>query len=1164
MHPFPVSLHRVFFTWGVLAIFLLFAPFLARAVDQNGNGMSDVWEAAYGWDRIPSADDDGDGQSNLEESGAGTDPSNPRSVHRIQSLSIEGDSVHLEWPTMAGKRYQVQVSASLDEATWHDVGSVLPGDGATIEVDFPLSTTFTGDGALLSVWRGLEDEAGWNLDIVKGYAATGTPPPTEESTLAILDTPVDSDDHYSQWVRGWLIPPTTGDYLFWIASDDRGELRLSPSADPAEAVPIANVPYFTGHLVWNKYPEYQESDAVTLHANTPYYFEAFMTEWDGGDALSIAWSGPGFARELISDAQMATTPESLAELGRTALFFRVIAGDTDSDGDGVWDYEEKLAELDPNNPSTTPRVADREMLLGILSAENVVTVGTPEDRAYETGATCAQFVIRRSGGMEPLTIGYSISGTAIAGTDYDALPGTVTMGPSQKSVTIDVTPQPDFDVEPAETVTLNLNPGTDYHVGNPATATVTIDDAPDVLYVATLRGGTAPEERSGGYGYAALRVAGNKIFGTLSLQFGNLNSQQIGAEIFLSPTGAGGDVVLDLPLGQITAERWEFESTPEQSTAQILAALEGSQLHLRIASETFPLGEISGTFLVSPGWETMPIPPAVPTPPETLPGMGVTAEQAARFLTQATFGPTSESIAELQTKGIDTWLNEQFAMAPTLHLPDMRQCRARYLFKYGHDGWQSPRHETWWQRALTADDQLRQRMAFALSEIFVISELGVLDDSHEGVTNWYDMLLENAFGNYRDLLEKVTLSPIMGQYLSMVRNRKPDPETGSEPDENYAREVMQLFSIGLSQLNLDGSLKIDSAGMPIPTYNQDVIIGFAHVFTGWGYAYTGDPPSFLWGPQNDMDPMVQYPDYHDTGEKHLLDGHVVPAGQTGEQDLADALDLLANQPNVAPFLAKQLIQRFVTSNPSPGYVYRAATAFNASGGNLGATLRAILTDFEARSDTMLSNTTFGKLREPVIRYAHLLRAMNAQPPTLEEPPAEGEPTMPEGWFFLNMQYSFSHQAPLRSPSVFNFFQPGFLPPGELSEAGLYGPEFQIATESTTITEANEALALIHWGRWTSESDATGNGAGNIYPDLADELAILQNPDATLQENLESLLDHLNLKLLSGQMSPMLRQAILDGWAALPAWYDMSGDRPAGRVKLATYVIYTSPEYAVQK
>lgn len=1128
------------------------------AVDENANGMSDVWEAVYGKSLDPTHDNDGDGKTNRQESNAGTNPSDPASVHHVQSISSDGSIITLNWPTVPGKVYQIEVSHSLNTTEWQAVGTPQMGDGEMMMRQLPLDTTFLTGHALLAIWRSLPSDASWRLDRIIEYATTGTPAPTEETTIAQLDTPANSDDYYGQWLRGWLVPPATGPYTFYLASDDRSELRLATSNDPASATTIAFVSGHSGSYVWDKYPE-QTSAPIQLNAGQAYYFETFMTEGQGGDHLSVAWSGPGLPQQIIDGAYVATGGSSLAELQNQAggaLFFRVTAADTDSDADGVTDFEEIMARLDPMTGTTIPRAEDLNTVLGILNSANTVTIGSSVNRGYEDGLQTAQFTIHRSGGMEPLQIGFSISGTATSGLDFLPLPPSVSLSAAENATNIQVHPLLDDLVEPAETVVLTLNPGMDYLIGSPSESTIRIDDAEDVLYVATLRGSSQPGETSGGYGYAALRVAGNQLFGKLQVEFGNLTALQIDTEIFVSSTGSGGEIVLALPPGQINDHRWEFDPAGSLSREQILTALDSNELHLRIKSEAFPLGEISGTFLANEGWQSVPTPPAVPTPPETLPGASLTAQQAARFLIQASYGPTTDSITDLQAKGIDAWLNEQLAMAPTLHLPLMQARRQQALDESGgaSDGWQSPRHETWWQIALTSPDQLRQRMAFALSEIFVISELGVLDSSHEGVTNWYDMLATNAFGNYRELLEKVTLSPIMGQYLSMVRNRKPDPTTGSEPDENYAREVMQLFSIGLSRLNLDGSLQLDANGMPIPTYTQDDIVGLAHVFTGWGYGYTGSvPPNFFWGPREDLLPMVQYPDYHDTNEKRLIDGAIIPAGQTGEEDLNQALDLLANHPNVAPFMARRLIQRFVTSNPSPGYIYRVASVFNETDGDLGETLRAILTDHEARSVEAMSTQTFGKQREPVLRYTHLARAMQAQPPVPND-----------SWYYMNMQYSLTHQAPLRSPSVFNFFQPDYLPSGTLADAGLVAPEFQITSETTTILQANTEHHLVHWGQWTPREDAEGNHY-SIRLDYADEIALLQNTSLPFADNLETLLQHLNLKMLAGQMSPELDQAIRDAWASLPSWYNETNtDHLAGRVRLALYLILQSPEYAIQK
>ena len=348
--------------------------------------------------------------------------------------------------------------------------------------------------------------------------------------------------------------------------------------------------------------------------------------------------------------------------------------------------------------------------------------------------------------------------------------------------------------------------------------------------------------------------------------------------------------------------------------------------------------------------------------------------EAARMLTRATFGPTMASIAEYRTyPDAASWIDAQMALPASLVSP--------YTRANSNGSNPEARHEAWWNNALAGDDQLRQRVAFALSQLFVVSDVdAALANAQYGIADYYDMLAGSAFGNYRELLEDVALHPVMGVYLSMVLNERADEATNVRPDENFAREVLQLFSIGLHEL--DASARPVPAGNPTPAYTQRTVEEFARVFTGWNY-----PAARRWNDtnisaRNYEGPMEPNEAFHDAGAKTLLNGAVAPAGLTARQDLEFALDNIANHPNVGPFISKQLIQRLVTSNPSPEYVARVSGTFDDDGagtrGNLGAVVRAILLDPEARTGH-LENPDFGKLREPVVRMVHLWRALDAVP-----------------------------------------------------------------------------------------------------------------------------------------------------------------------------------------
>ncbi|XOV86171.1 MAG: DUF1800 family protein [Pseudomonadota bacterium] len=516
----------------------------------------------------------------------------------------------------------------------------------------------------------------------------------------------------------------------------------------------------------------------------------------------------------------------------------------------------------------------------------------------------------------------------------------------------------------------------------------------------------------------------------------------------------------------------------------------------------------------------IPAPTPAPAPPDQT---ALTLEEAHRFLRQATFGPTTDAVIELRESGIEPWLNRQLFTPATLQVPYMLSLPE----PQNNFVAQANRVDAWFQAALQGEDQLRQRVAFALSQILVVSERGALFNAPYGLATYYDLLAQRAFGNYRDLLEAVTLSPAMGVYLSMLGNEKPDEARNIRPDENYARELMQLFTIGLVELNLDGTPRLDSNGLTIPTYDQSVIEGFAHVFTGWTY---GGSPRFRSPRRNFTRPMQAFADFHDTNPKRLLGGLVLPAGQTPEQDLAMALDNIFEHPNVAPFVSRQLIQKLVSANPSRAYVERVARVFNDDGngirGNLGAVVRAILLDEEARSPGQ--GETGGKLTEPLLRLTALWRAFDARS-------EEGT------YYFPSPEDAFS-QAPLRAPSVFNFFSPDFAPSGEIKLASLVSPEMQITNE-TTSSSVNNYLAFAIFLR---NSRSANLRPRDIYLSLEDDVAFASNPSVLVQRIAD--------KLLGGTISDELRA---ETEALVALWQG-----PDGRVMEAIHSIASSPEFAV--
>ncbi|WP_217900194.1 DUF1800 domain-containing protein [Noviherbaspirillum humi] len=539
--------------------------------------------------------------------------------------------------------------------------------------------------------------------------------------------------------------------------------------------------------------------------------------------------------------------------------------------------------------------------------------------------------------------------------------------------------------------------------------------------------------------------------------------------------------------------------------------------------------------------------PAEPPASQFAATASITQASAARFLGQATFGPTSTDISAVIWRGYDGWLTWQMQKPASSLTAVMNQAAA--TLQPPATLAQNQFFEAFWQKAVTADDQLRQRVAYALSQIFVVSMVDVqAGGMPRGMAGYHDMLANNAFGNFRALLQNVALHPVMGVYLNALHNEK---ESGQRvPDQNFAREIMQLFSIGLVQLNQDGTPKLVN-GAPVETYGDADIVGLSRVFTGWSWAGPDQTANRFYGyssptpdPDRDIKPMQMYPQFHSTLDKSFL-GVTIPGGGSGLSDLKIALDTLFNHPNVGPFIGRQLIQRLVTSNPSPAYVARVAAAFadNGSGvrGDMKAVIKAVLLDPEARSDVPTADG--GKLREPVLRLAHWMRSFNAKSAS--------------GRFLMTTTddpvYTLG-QSPLRSPSVFNFYRPGYTPPNTaIAAAGLVAPEFQITGETSVVGYLN----LIR--------DVIQNGAGtnrDIKADYGAEIALAATPD--------KLVERINLLLTGGQMSADLKSRIVKSISSL-AIPSPTGSNDAAinsaslsRVQAAIFLTMASPEYLIQK
>ncbi len=501
------------------------------------------------------------------------------------------------------------------------------------------------------------------------------------------------------------------------------------------------------------------------------------------------------------------------------------------------------------------------------------------------------------------------------------------------------------------------------------------------------------------------------------------------------------------------------------------------------------------------------------------PGFGAaqTSERAAaRFLDQATWGPTPASVTQLETTTIADWLKEQFALKIT-DLP-----KQPILDSTGKSNTNlAPVTAAFFQNALIGHDQLRQRVAFALSQIWVVSQTSGVSPAYAFPPYWR-IFHDHAFGNYRDLIKAVTLSPAMGRYLNMANNNKGNAANNTSANENYARELMQLFTLGLTQLNSDGSPVLDQNKKPLPTYDPTVVPNMAKVLTGWTYPTAPGATAKTNNPEYYFGRMFAVDAEHDKTAKTIFGSVTIPAGGSAEQDLDALLDALMSQPTMAPFISQQLIEHLVTSNPSPAYIQRVSSVFTNDGtgtaGNLKAVVTAILTDPEARAaddPTAAANPNFGHLREPILFMANILRGLNA---TLGASSAIDHYTAEMGEDLFN------------APSVFSYFSPQYR-----TEKGLLGPEFQIYSTQTVADRADVVNSILY---------------GKIDASTTVNLA----PFVSQAGNTTNLLNYVSSVFLHGSMSSALEQAATTAVNAATT--------PTAQAQAALYVVLTSGEYQI--
>ncbi len=540
-------------------------------------------------------------------------------------------------------------------------------------------------------------------------------------------------------------------------------------------------------------------------------------------------------------------------------------------------------------------------------------------------------------------------------------------------------------------------------------------------------------------------------------------------------------------------------------------------------------------------------------------GMDNAKMEAARFLAQATFGFDMALIESLENLEFEAWIDNQIALPPTSLKTTVEDVWAEVLALHLANGepadeifgpYQLHFNYGWWTLNMTNADLLRQRVAYSLSQIFVTSGNSDLRDRAPSMASYYDILINNAFGNYKDILLEVSLHPAMGYYLSHLNNPKADPINNIHPDENYAREIMQLFSIGLYELNQDGSYVLDGNGNPIPTYDNDDIKEFAKIFTGLGPGDINDnvdwtdEPYFglgIWGADMTI-PMVMYENFHETGPKNLLNGFVIPSGQNGMTDIEQTIDHLFNHQNVGPFVALRLIQRLVTSNPSPQYISRVVAAFNNNGngirGDMQAVIKAILLDDEARSGTAMAQSSFGRLKEPIVRAIQIAKSLPIDSPLGR---------------YWNNGYDIANQLkqfPMLSPTVFNFYTFDHSPNGPINNMGLTAPEFKIHDTSSSIRYINKVNQwVVNQTLWWSWHGYLGDPNVELNTSSIESMSL--NP--------EEMLNYFDILYCYGQMSDATRKIIRERAVGFT-----NGNYQYNRTRLIMYLLLLSPDFTVMK
>ena len=1180
-------------------------------IDQNSNGMSDVYELLYPTAVNPNDDTDGDGQTNLEESVSGTDPTNAASKLDLMSFSSTSTTVQVNFASQLGKSYQFQSTSTL--SSWANQGATISGTGAVL----PASCTTSGDRLFVRIAAQDRDSDG---DGVNDW---------EELLLGLNPQSADTAANGLGDLSMAMAMLASANTILIVATD----ALASESGPDSGSFTIIRRGNFTALTVSLTTTGTAISGTDYTALPTSVYFApgatiATVTVSPLPDAFSEAAETVVLSLAPGSGYTVGTPSSATVTIGTATGTAPVLINANHTGGlvDGPFQFD-LSAQNSPTSyfanglPSgltintSTGRISGTP--LAAASGLNLVTVGAQNSAGANTMLLAITIIntghsitrdywnsLTTSGGVSGVPVYSTPTGTGtvsllqgpnnvtdgfgsrIRGYLYAPLSGNYTfwisgdesaelwissstepadkllrafltapsnvnqwtLASTQKSLPVALTAGQGYYIE----VIQKENTGADHvEIGwaKPTDATTapseivpayalhpytapTISAGTSTLYLATL----TPQNGASslGAGYGVLQVNEAQTAATLTFNSSNLTSTVNGMHLH---SGAhAGAIIYDIDDATPDANgayQWTFTATGNISVSDIVTIITTGQCYLNIHTESYPAGEIKGFFQLAVGSQFF-------TPPASVPawtGSAPDDAEAVRFLQQASFGADAASIASVKSLGYSVWIDDQFTKTATSHMTNT-VANIAAIPPVQPNLTPSPYFlRSWYKTAATGQDQLRQRVAFALSQTLVISFDSTLSQRAKACAYYYDLLVNDGLGNFRTLLKNVTLAPAMGLYLDMLGNKKADASIGRTANENYAREVLQLFSIGLNRLHPDGTLVLSSQGIPLPTYDQNVVVGFANTFTGWTYASGGT------GPQDSV-PMINTAANHDFTAKTILNGAVIPAGQTGAADLDNAIDTIFYHPNVGPFICRQLIQRLVTSNPSPAYVYRIASIFNDNGsgvrGDMKPVIKAILMDPEARDASYRNQQGYSHLREPVLRITALLRALH------------GSST--SGYWNMGGTSNGSifqlSQTPLSAASVFNFYEPNYIYPAETGDNNLYAPEFQITSEASVILTANFVQNLLYVG------------VGNAREGQGQDIKVTLTTEMALADTPTTLVDTLNTNLMAGQMSQSMKDIIVNHLNTINT--ANASARQLERVRAAVFLISISPEFCIMK